>query len=109
MIKISETINARGLKQKDAAELLLISQPRVSALLKGKIDEFRLDTLVDFAHRLRPKSTSQSLAPAPDAWNELKSPTHDGVSPNPNARERESPVVPRPIALFALRFISDWG
>ena len=52
MIKISKTINERGLKQQDAAELLLISQPRVSALMKGKIDEFRLDTLVDFAHRL---------------------------------------------------------
>ena len=38
--------------QQDAAELLHISQPRVSALLKGKIDEFRLDALLDFVHRL---------------------------------------------------------
>jgi len=52
MITISETIKARGLKQQDAADLLHISQPRVSALLKGKLDEFRLDTLVDIAHRL---------------------------------------------------------
>jgi predicted XRE-type DNA-binding protein len=52
MITISETIKERGLKQQDAAELLRITQPRVSALLKGKLDEFRLDTLVDFAHRL---------------------------------------------------------
>ena len=52
MITISETILERGLKQQDAAELLHITQPRVSALLKGKLDEFRLDTLVDFAHRL---------------------------------------------------------
>ena len=52
MIAISETIKERGLKQHDAAELLHISQPRVSALLKGKIDEFRLDTLVDLTHRL---------------------------------------------------------
>jgi len=52
MITISETIQARGLKQQDAADLLHISQPRVSALLKGKLDEFRLDTLVDIAHRL---------------------------------------------------------
>jgi predicted XRE-type DNA-binding protein len=52
MIAISETINERGLKQQDAAGLLHISQPRVSALMKGKLDEFRLDTLVDFAHRL---------------------------------------------------------
>ena len=52
MIKISETIKACSLKQQDAADLLQISQPRVSALMKGKIDEFRLDTLVDLAHRL---------------------------------------------------------
>jgi phosphoribosyl 1,2-cyclic phosphodiesterase len=36
----------------EAAELLQISQPRVSALLHGKIDKFRLDSLVDMAHRL---------------------------------------------------------
>lgn len=52
MIAISETIKDRDLKQQAAAELLAISQPRVSALLKGKIDDFRLDTLVDLAHRL---------------------------------------------------------
>lgn len=52
MITISETINERGLKQQDVAEMLHITQPRVSALLKGKLDEFRLDTLVDLVHRL---------------------------------------------------------
>jgi len=52
MITISETIKERALKQQDAAEILHISQPRVSALLKGKLNEFRLDTLVDLAHRL---------------------------------------------------------
>jgi len=52
IITISETIRARGLKQQDAAELLHISQPRASALLQGKIEEFRLDTLVDLVHRL---------------------------------------------------------
>ena len=52
MIRIAETIKARGLKQQAAAELLRISQPRISALLGGKIDQFRLDTLVDLTHRL---------------------------------------------------------
>ena len=52
MIMIAETIKARGLKQNEAAEILHISQPRVSALLQGKIDDFRLDSLVDIAHRL---------------------------------------------------------
>jgi predicted XRE-type DNA-binding protein len=52
MITISETIKTRGLKQQEAADVLHITQPRVRALLKGKIDEFRLDTLVDLVHRL---------------------------------------------------------
>jgi predicted XRE-type DNA-binding protein len=51
IITISETIKERRLKQQDAAKMLRISQPRVSALLKGKIEEFRLDTLVDLVHR----------------------------------------------------------
>jgi predicted XRE-type DNA-binding protein len=40
------------LTQTQAAELLHLTQPRVSALLRGKIEEFRLDSLVDIAHRL---------------------------------------------------------
>lgn len=52
MIEIAETIKAQGLTQTQAAEILHITQPRVSALLKGKINDFRLDSLVDMAHRL---------------------------------------------------------
>lgn len=49
---INEELTSRSLKQNDAAELLQITQPRVSALRQGKISDFRLDTLVDIAHRL---------------------------------------------------------
>ena len=52
MIEITGKIASMGLSQAKAAELLLISQPRVSALISGKIDKFRLDSLVDMAHRL---------------------------------------------------------
>jgi len=52
MTVIIENIQNRGLTQQQAADLLHITQPRVSALLQGKIDEFRLDMLVDIAHRL---------------------------------------------------------
>jgi predicted XRE-type DNA-binding protein len=51
MIKITEKIKKQELTQAQAAEILQITQPRVSALLNGKIDEFRLDSLVDMAHR----------------------------------------------------------
>ena len=52
MTVIILNIQNRGLTQQQAADLLHITQPRVSALLQGKIDEFRLDMLVDIAHRL---------------------------------------------------------
>jgi predicted XRE-type DNA-binding protein len=52
MIEIAERIEHQGLTQTQAAEVLHITQPRVSALLRGKINDFRLDSLVDMAHRL---------------------------------------------------------
>ena len=52
MMEIAERLKNQGLTQTQAAEVLHITQPRVSALVKGKINEFRLDSLVDMAHRL---------------------------------------------------------
>ncbi len=52
MMEIAERIKERRLTQTQAAKVLHITQPRVSALLKGKINDFRLDSLVDMAHRL---------------------------------------------------------
>ena len=52
LMAITKNINSRDINQSEAARLLKITQPRVSALLKGKIEDFRLDTLVNFAHRL---------------------------------------------------------
>lgn len=52
VIKIAEEIMNRGLTQTQAEEILQVSQPRVVALLNGKIEKFRLDGLVDMAHRL---------------------------------------------------------
>ena len=52
LMAIIKNIESRNINQTETAKLLEVTQPRVSALLKGKIDEFRLDTLVNFAHRL---------------------------------------------------------
>ncbi len=46
---ITQHMKESGLKQREVADLLGISQPRVSALLKGDFESFRLDTLVGFA------------------------------------------------------------
>lgn len=52
LMRIAEELRARKLTQVRAAELLCLTQPRVCALLQGKIEKFRLDSLIDMAHRL---------------------------------------------------------
>jgi predicted XRE-type DNA-binding protein len=52
MIQISVKLQSLKLTQTKASQILCISQPRVCALLQGKIEQFRLDSLVDMAHRL---------------------------------------------------------
>lgn len=52
MIEITEKLAGMNLPQTEIAKILSISQPRVSALMQGKIQKFRLDSLVDIAHRL---------------------------------------------------------
>ncbi len=43
---------SRGLKQKSAAKTLGVIQPRVSDLLRGRIDLFSTDALIDMLARL---------------------------------------------------------
>ncbi len=52
LMAITKNIKARDINQNEVAKMLQITQPRVSALMKGKIENFRLDTLVNLAHRL---------------------------------------------------------
>jgi predicted XRE-type DNA-binding protein len=46
MIELSNLIRARRLTQAKAAALFGISQPRVSDLVRGRIERFSVDTLV---------------------------------------------------------------
>lgn len=47
MIAITKEIESRGLSQREAAALFGVTQPRVSDLVRGKIDLFSIDTLVN--------------------------------------------------------------
>lgn len=51
MIHLQKVIQGRGLKQAEAAKLFGVTQPRVSDLMKGKIDLFSIDTLIDMLAR----------------------------------------------------------
>ena len=52
MIQIEKAIKSRGLKQTEAAKVMRVTQPRVSDLLRGRIDLFSTDTLIDMLARL---------------------------------------------------------
>ena|SRR2546426_9292232 len=52
MIQVQKLIASRRLKQNAAAKLLHVTQPRVSDLLRGRIDLFSTDALIDMLARL---------------------------------------------------------
>lgn len=52
MAQLARQIKVRRLTQVEAAELLGVSQSRVSDLARGKFEKFSLDMLVQFAARL---------------------------------------------------------
>jgi predicted XRE-type DNA-binding protein len=49
MMALKDRIAREGLNQSDAARLFGITQPRVSDLMRGKIELFSLDTLVNMS------------------------------------------------------------
>jgi predicted XRE-type DNA-binding protein len=52
MAQLDKQIKARKMTQVMAARVLGVSQGRVSDLVRGKVEKFSLDTLVQFAARL---------------------------------------------------------
>ncbi|MBY0402882.1 MAG: helix-turn-helix domain-containing protein, partial [Cyanobacteria bacterium] len=46
--KMSEIIDERKMTQTQAAKVLGIDQPKISALLKGKLSEFSIEQLIKY-------------------------------------------------------------
>jgi predicted XRE-type DNA-binding protein len=51
MIRIEEFFRRSGMTQADGARALGLTQPRLNALLKGRMELFSLDALVTIANR----------------------------------------------------------
>jgi predicted XRE-type DNA-binding protein len=51
-IEIIERMHDRKLTQAKAAELIGVTQPRISDLMRGRLSLFSLDALVDMADRI---------------------------------------------------------
>lgn len=64
MIELSEMIRRAAWTQREAAEKFGVTQPRISDLMRGRINLFSLDTLVDMAATagLKPKITVKRSA-----------------------------------------------
>ena len=52
LMQLQKAIRSQGLKQAEAAKLLDVTQPRVSDLMRGRLDLFSVDTLIDMLARL---------------------------------------------------------
>src|SRR5687767_4010326 len=52
LIQLQKTIASRGLTQTKAAKILRVTQPRISDLLRGRIELFSTDSLIDMLARL---------------------------------------------------------
>ena len=52
MISLRRYIEDEGLEQKKAAKLFGVHQPRISDLMRGKIDKFTIDMLVNMLARI---------------------------------------------------------
>ena len=68
--EIGAVLTRKGLSQSDAARLLGVDQPKVSALLRGRLSGFSLERLIRFLNLLgqdvrivvRPKSSARGPA-----------------------------------------------
>ncbi len=49
VIQLAELIKKRGMTQAEAAKLFGVTQPRISDLMRGKIELFSVDALIDMA------------------------------------------------------------
>jgi predicted XRE-type DNA-binding protein len=57
MLSLQKAIAARGLTQAQTAKRLGVTQPRVSDVMRGRIDRFSIDTLIDMPARLAIRAT----------------------------------------------------
>lgn len=73
MMALQKWLKSEGLTQATAASLFGVTQPRVSDLMRGRINLFSLDTLIDMAATAglsphvsikAPKGTKKRTAPA---------------------------------------------
>jgi predicted XRE-type DNA-binding protein len=51
-LRINQIIEKRKLKQIDAAEVLGVNQPKISAIANGRLSDFSIERLIEFLNKL---------------------------------------------------------
>jgi len=78
-IKINRIIQDRGWTQERAAEALGVDQPKVSALVRGRLGGFSIDRLTRFLNALDYDVTIQ-ISPKPAAQSHARTTVTDAVA-----------------------------
>lgn len=78
--EIIERLHAEKPTQAKAAELIGVTQPRISDLMRGRLNLFSLDALVDMADRVGSR-TRIVVNPKRAAWSGRRSQPHDRSRP----------------------------
>jgi predicted XRE-type DNA-binding protein len=89
MIEITRIMRERKLKQRQAAALFGVSQPRISDIKRGKMDAFTIDSLVDMlAHAgMRVKVEVVDIATEPRTYAVTRDTEEtDAEHPEPEAQ-----------------------
>lgn len=64
MMQLGSYIGSAGLSQVEAAQVFGVTQPRISDLMRGKINLFSIDTLVNMATAANLKVEIRLLTPS---------------------------------------------
>lgn len=96
MMSITEAIQAQGLTQAQAAELFGVTQPRISDLMRGKVNLFSLDALVDMASTAGMNPTIKVTVPktAPKKAAAKTSARAPAAVPKATARKKKPHQLP---------------
>ena len=99
--RIIEVVEARGWTQKEAARALHTTQPRISMLMRGRLSQFSLGTLIEYAVRagVRFGIVTPDESPS-ESWLDAL----DG----PVTSARYSADTPRPTQAAASSDVGEW-
>ena len=75
MMSLTEVIRQQGMTQAQAAAVFGVTQPRISDLMRGKVNLFSLDTLIDMAATAGMVPTVKISIPKAGHRTEVKSTT----------------------------------